>query len=186
MPLLYGVGVAISYGVGSMLTTLGNKAVLSTWTFDFLAFMLFTQNIFTVAVVYVCRSALGPAAAGGAFDFPLADRTVARMMLPVAIICLLNVLCGLGALTLSSVPVYQTLKRMSPLPAMIFDAVLRRKRFSLAVRSSVLCVCLGALIAGCGDLDLNFAGYSLAISSCVLQVGLKRLRPRFHPMADCG
>ena len=156
-------------GITSVLTTIANKSVLSTWNFDFLCTIMFAQNALTVVVL--CAAVLLARFSSNcpSLSFPLLDRQLCLTLLPVSFFYIINVLCGLGALKHTSVPVYQTLKRMSPLPAMVLERLLRGKRFSAAIKLSVGCVCAGALVAGLGDLDLNFLGYGLALMSCVLQ-----------------
>ena len=87
------------------------------------------------------------------FNFPLWERDLAVTLLPTCLMCIANLWAGMSALRVSSVPVYQTLKRMTPLPAMALDAMLRGKRFSVPVILSVLVVCFGAFLTGCGDLE---------------------------------
>ena len=165
----YGVplGAATGYGAASVVATLSNKALLSSWQFDCVFSLLLLQNVLTVLLLHVAsrtrhRNALR-------LNFAVEPSSWVRLVAPVSVISLLNVLCGLWALKLSSVPIYQTLKRMSPLPAMLLDALCRRKVFSMRVRLAVFTVCAGAFIAGCGDLDRNILGYVLAAASCVLQ-----------------
>lgn len=184
--------VAIAYGLASIVTTLANKALLSSWHFGLIFSLLFLQNVLTVVVVCVVQPLLrrrhrrgssadgilngGMGATNGGhskwaseFDFPLWERDLAITLLPTCLMCIANLWAGMSALRVSSVPVYQTLKRMTPLPAMAIDAVLRGKRFSVPVILSVLVVCFGAFLTGCGDLDLNATGYTLAAASCCLQ-----------------
>lgn len=167
------VGVAFAYGSASVVTTLANKALLSSWHFDFISALLLLQNALTVVVVVALRRPCIAPAAGTAlareFDFPLWSYDAAVAMLPVMFVCIANLVCGMLALQLSSVPVYQTLKRMTPLPAMALDYLLRGKRFSTPVCLSVLIVCAGALLTGLGDLDFTGRGYASALASCMLQ-----------------
>lgn len=167
--------VACAYGFASVATTLANKALLSSWYFGLVLSLLFLQNLLTVIVVVVLKVLLPPSssvptsALARELAFPLWSRAHASEMAPVMLVCSLNLWAGMHALSLSSVPVYQTLKRMTPLPAMVLEATLRGKTFSTRVCLSVLVVCLGALLTGMGDLDLNARGYAFAIISCMLQ-----------------
>ena len=182
------VGAAAVYGVCSIVTTLANKALLTSWGFELVFTLLFLQNLLTVVVVFALKvipikrrrsSSDGTLGGGGGgyfgaaiaheLDFALWDQPLAVAMTPVMIMCIANLVCGLSALRLSSVPVYQTLKRMTPLPAMALDYVLRGRRFSAPVCCSVLVVCFGAILTGLGDLEYNQYGYAFAIASCALQ-----------------
>lgn len=168
------IGTAVAYGVASIVTTLANKALLSSWHFDLVLSLIFFQNVLTVAVVAALKPLFrkqGRASSmwTDAFAFPLWHPETAVTMLPVMVVCSANLWAGMSALRLSSVPVYQTLKRMTPLPAMALDRALRGKQFSTQTYGAVLVVCTGAFITGCGDLDLNARGYAFACASCVLQ-----------------
>ena len=167
--------VAIAYGAASIVTTLANKALLTSWSFGLVFSLLFLQNILTVAIVCTVQPLMrkrgggaadgilnggdAGAGAGGSsrwhdeFNFPLWERDLAVTLLPTCLMCIANLWAGMSALRVSSVPVYQTLKRMTPLPAMALDAMLRGKRFSAPVILSVLVVCFGAFLTGCGDLE---------------------------------
>jgi len=162
--------VAVAYAVASVVTTLANKALLTSWSFGLVWTLIFMQNVLTVVVVTAMKYLpLGRGAVADELDFPLWDRALAVVMTPVMLMCIANLFCGMSALRLSSVPVYQTLKRMTPLPAMALDCLLRGRRFSMPVCASVLVVCLGALLTGLGDLAISARGYAFAIASCVLQ-----------------
>lgn len=169
--------IAVAYGVASAVTTLANKALLSSWSFGFVFTLLFAQNALTIACIalaqFLTRQPSGRKVTTGSWadelNFPLFDLGFSHCMIPVMLGNVANLWCGLNALRLSSVPVYQTLKRLAPLPALILDFVLRGKRASLPVVCSILVVCAGAIILGLGDLDRNAHGYLFAIGSCVLQ-----------------
>ena len=138
------VCVAAGYGTASVITTLANKALLSSWEFDFVFALLLMQNVLTVVATCALKRP-SSSSMGTRFsqelDFPLWRQSLAVAMVPVMTVCLLNLVCGMYALQLSSVPVYQTLMRMTPLPTMLLDCVLRGKRFSAPVCLSVLVVC---------------------------------------------
>ena len=105
----------------------------------------------------------------GIIDVPTWSPTAAKILVPLALFYLGNVASALTALRLTSVPVYNVLKRVSPLPVMLIDWVLRGQGFSFNVQVSVLAIVVGAMITGSGDLDLNVTGYGFAILSCALQ-----------------
>jgi len=161
------VTAAVAYGAASVVATLGNKALLTTWQFDCVFSLLLLQNALTALLLAALQQSRFSKALG--LNVSPQISSVIRYLAPVSTISLMNVLCGMWALALSSVPIYQTLKRMSPLPAMLLDAACRGKRFSARVRWSVITVCAGAFLAGCGDLDRHVLGYGLALMSCVLQ-----------------
>lgn len=149
---------------------LSNKALLSSWRFDFTATLLLLQNGLTLTALSLLR----PAAAVSstlrtALSFPVCDPAIARRTAPLAMAYLANVGCGLAALRMASVPVYQVLKRLAPLPAMLLDSLLRGATFSRATRGSIALVAGGAVLTGVGDAGFDPTAYGLALASCVLQ-----------------
>ena len=92
-----------------------------------------------------------------------------RRTAPLAIAYLANVACGLAALRMASVPVYQVLKRLAPLPAMLLDSLLRGATFSRATCGSIGLVAGGAVLTGIGDRNFDAMANVLALASCVLQ-----------------
>ena len=161
---------AALYAGVSVIMVLSNKALLSSWHFDFTATLLLLQNGLTLCALALLRPA---AAFSGtlrtALSFPVCDATIARRTAPLAIAYLANVACGLAALRIASVPVYQVLKRLAPLPAMLLDSLLRGATFSRATRGSIALVAGGAVLTGIGDANFDATAYALALASCVLQ-----------------
>ena len=59
----------------------------------------------------------------------------------------LNVVLNNLSLTLVSLFVNQVIKSSSPMPTIVFEHLLTGKRFSIAVITSVVCICVGAVLA---------------------------------------
>ena len=161
---------AALYAGVSVIMVLSNKALLSSWHFDFTATLLLLQNGLTLGALALLRPA---SAFSGtlrtALSFPVCDATIARRTAPLAIAYLANVACGLAALRMASVPVYQVLKRLAPLPAMLLDSLLRGATFSWETRGSIALVAGGAVLTGIGDAEFDATAYAFALASCVLQ-----------------
>mgnify|MGYP004272512037 CR=1 FL=1 len=161
---------AALYAGVSVIMVLSNKALLSSWHFDFTATLLLLQNGLTLGALALLRPA---SAFSGtlrtALSFPVCDATIARRTAPLAIAYLANVACGLAALRMASVPVYQVLKRLAPLPAMLLDSLLRGATFSRETRGSIALVAGGAVLTGIGDAEFDATAYAFALASCVLQ-----------------
>ena len=96
---------AALYAGVSVIMVLSNKALLSSWQFDFTASLLLLQNALTLTVLLLMRrcAATGPSdELALAFAFPAWDRAVVRRTAPLALAYLANVGCGLAALRLAS------------------------------------------------------------------------------------
>ena len=138
---------AALYAGVSVIMVLSNKALLSSWRFDFTATLLLLQNSLTLGALALLRPASAfSGTLRAALSFPAWDASIARRTAPLAMAYLANVACGLAALRLASVPVYQVLKRLAPLPAMLLDAMLRGATFSRETRASIALVAGGAVL----------------------------------------
>lgn len=161
---------AALYAGVSVIMVLSNKALLSSWRFEFTATLLLLQNCLTLGALALLRPASAfSGTLRAALSFPACDASIARRTAPLAMAYLANVACGLAALRMASVPVYQVLKRLAPLPAMLLDAMLRGATFSRETRASIGLVAGGAVLTGIGDADFDAMAYALALASCVLQ-----------------
>ena len=138
---------AALYAGVSVIMVLSNKALLSSWRFDFTATLLLLQNSLTLGALALLRPASAfSGTLRAALSFPACDASIARRTAPLAMAYLANVACGLAALRMASVPVYQVLKRLAPLPAMLLDAMLRGATFSRETRASIALVAGGAVL----------------------------------------
>ena len=146
---------------------LSNKALLSSWRFDFTATLLLLQNGLTLGALALLRPAAAFLGMRAALSFLVCDAS--SRTAPLAIAYLANVACGLAALRMASVPVYQVLKRLAPLPAMLLDSLLRGATFSRATCGSIGLVAGGAVLTGIGDRNFDAMANVLALASCVLQ-----------------
>lgn len=78
----------------------------------------------------------------------------------------------------TSLPVYNVLKRMNPVCALIIDSLVRNKKYSKMAIVGLLLIAVGAAITGGGDLEFNFLGYSVAILACMCQASYLVLSAR--------
>lgn len=139
----------------SVLATTCNKLLLDHFNFNSLVLLL--QSLLIVVFIH--------------FAYPSSasfDIGIALSLLPLVFFYIANVYVALNALRMTSLPVYNAVKRCAPLPVMFFDFILRGKRHSIGVIVSVSVIVFGALVMSQFDLDANF-GYFYASLSCVLQ-----------------
>lgn len=66
-------------------------------------------------------------------------------------------------MTLVSLPVYNVLKRLQPVYAMVQDRLIRGSRTTAYEQIGVALISVGTIVTGIGDLDFDFAGYMIAI-----------------------
>eukprot|EP00192_Tetraselmis_astigmatica_P013005 CAMPEP_0117661564 /NCGR_PEP_ID=MMETSP0804-20121206/7604_1 /TAXON_ID=1074897 /ORGANISM="Tetraselmis astigmatica, Strain CCMP880" /LENGTH=385 /DNA_ID=CAMNT_0005468439 /DNA_START=1318 /DNA_END=2475 /DNA_ORIENTATION=- len=137
-----------------------NKATLEVfplaWT------VMFLQMMATVAMVL-------PLWLIRAVDFPPLSWEKARQLAPVSIFYALNTAFALLGLRTLNIPMYSTLKRLTPMIVLALRAAVTWTLPSCGLTTSVVCVVAGCIVAGVGDLTFHAMGYMYALSSCLLQ-----------------
>jgi drug/metabolite transporter (DMT)-like permease len=107
--------------------TIVNKWVLSTFEFSYTNTLLLWQNAATIVMLQVLSGQK-------LIRLEAFEIEKARRLLPLSLAYTANVFCALTALSLTSVPVYNALKRTTPLTTMAVDYILRGVRFSWQVQ----------------------------------------------------
>ncbi|CAG9461052.1 unnamed protein product [Pedinophyceae sp. YPF-701] len=92
-----------------------------------------------------------------------------RQLLVVTLLYTANTGFALMGLRTLNIPMYNALKRMTPILVLGFHSYYGRKRPPLEIVSSVALIVSGCVVAGLGDLTFDLLGYIYALSSCVLQ-----------------
>ena len=90
-------------------------------------------------------------------------------LLPVAMCYNLNVAAALMGLDRVNIPVYSTVKRLTPMLVLGYKIFVTRRMPQHSILLSVAIVVLGCVIAGAGDLSFDAAGYAFAFLSCSFQ-----------------
>jgi len=95
----------------------------------------------------------------------------AKALAPVALLYNANVAFALASLTNMNVPMYNTIKRLTPAIVLSYDYfVAGATDVTRPVVQSVVLTVAGCLVAGYGDLSFDLNAYAMALTSCVLQV----------------
>ena len=153
---------AALYAVVAVSMGFFNKAVLSTFEFDFPNVLLLAQMLVALMVLFLMRI------------FGLVARehlsiSKAKELAPVALLYTANVGFALASLAKLNVPMYNTLKRATPLVVLAWGVVGEGKYPKREVALSVATTVLGCIVAGFGDLSFDLHGYAFAVISCLLQ-----------------
>jgi solute carrier family 35 protein len=137
-----------------------NKMTLSVYPYA--NTLLLLQMLTVLAIILPLR-------AFGAVSFPPLSAAKARSLLPITVLYASNVSCALLGLRLLNVPMYSTLKRLTPMMVLLTKWRMTRAVPSRGVAGSVALVVIGCFIAGAGDLSFDLRGYAFALASCGLQ-----------------
>jgi solute carrier family 35 protein len=152
---------AALYGGTAVTLAFVNKAVLSVYGFKESNAMLLLQMLAAAGSVYGLR-------ARGVIDIAPLSLARARALAPIAALYCSNTAFALASLDGLSVPIYTTLKRLTPACVLLAHAASGRPP-SRPVAASVIITVLGCVLAGAGDLAFDPRAYAYACASCALQ-----------------
>lgn len=147
------ISSALFYGFSSLLITIVNKTVLTTYRFpSFLALSL-GQMCASILVLFFGKKLK-------IVQFPDIGRETARKIFPLPLLYLGNMMFGLGGTQALSLPMFAALRRFSILMTMILELRILGIRPSTKVQISVYAMVGGALLAASNDLSYSLEGYS--------------------------
>ncbi|RZF33471.1 hypothetical protein LSTR_LSTR010127 [Laodelphax striatellus] len=152
---------ALFYAICSLLITIVNKSVLTSYGFPSFQVLAFGQMMTTIIVLYVSKKCR-------VVDFPdFSSRTFFDIS-PLPLIYLGNMVFGLGGTKELSLPMFTMLRRFSILMTMVGEYYVLSVRPKLPVKISVGLMVLGAVIAASNDLGFNLPGYVFVLISDVM------------------
>eukprot|EP00929_Paragymnodinium_shiwhaense_P063750 TRINITY_DN31883_c0_g1_i2.p1 TRINITY_DN31883_c0_g1~~TRINITY_DN31883_c0_g1_i2.p1 ORF type:complete len:314 (-),score=57.00 TRINITY_DN31883_c0_g1_i2:80-1021(-) len=142
-----------AYVMTSLLMTSLTKYAASVWKFPGSSFMLLVECVVTAAgLAAVSPGAYKP------FSLPILKHLPLVTLSKAA-----NMYLSFMAMRLVSLPVYNVLKRLQPIYAMVQDQLIRGVRTTGWELVGVLLISVGTVVTGLGDLDFDLLGYAMAI-----------------------
>lgn len=153
---------AVLYGTTAVAMVFINKVVLSVYHFTESNVLLLLQMLTAVAVLHALHTT-------GLVHLEPLSWPRAKSLVPVAVLYNLNVAFALASLTNLNIPMYNTMKRLTPSLVLAHDYLLSGARVSTRTVWSVALTVSGCLVAGYNDLTFDPLGYATALVSCVLQ-----------------
>ncbi|KAF4677497.1 hypothetical protein FOZ62_024042, partial [Perkinsus olseni] len=164
-----GLAAALAYIVTAILMTMTNKSLASSTTTTLSPeLILFIECIVTclgLQMIYSLGLANRPRAT-------LRMRVVWQSLVPVTLLKAGNMQLSFIAMKFTSLPIYNVLKRLTPLCALITDWTLRgQKPRTRGVVVAVGLLTFGSICAGLGDLDFDPWGYGAALTATLCQSG---------------
>ncbi|XP_072165654.1 uncharacterized protein [Diadema setosum] len=154
---------ALFYGVCSGSMSFFNKLLMNTYEFNYPVVIMLCQMSFTVAILKFLHVL-------GRLELPGYGGENARRCLLPSLFYILNSTFALSALSGMNIPMYNVLKRTSPLFFIFLAVFLLKKGWpSKSVIGAVLLTTGGCVIAGFGDLSFEPRAYLCGISSIFLQ-----------------
>lgn len=150
---------AVSYVLTSLAMTSLTKYAASVWRFPGSSLLLLIECWATVAALWLMAPARYQ---------PLSPRILRHLPL-VTLAKALNMYLSFVAMKRTSLPVYNVLKRLQPVYALVQDWMIRGSLASGREQLGVALICLGTVVTGAGDLDFDPMGYGLALVAAACQ-----------------
>jgi len=156
-----GAAAAGSYILTSLAMTSLTKYAASVWNFPGSSGLLLVECIATVAVLWMQAPRCRP--------YRPFSTSVVRHLPAVTLAKALNMYLSFVAMRRTSLPVYNVLKRLQPVYALLQDRLVRGTHASGLDLAGVALMCLGTVATGSGDLDFDLVGYGVALAAAACQ-----------------
>ena len=169
--------VALFYFTCSLSMNFLNKAVVSTYNFNYPFFIMSCQMTATIAFLELLRiSRLS--------KFSAYSLKEGVEFLPCSLSFALHSTLSLMALHGMNIPMYGAIKRCTPLASLVLSVIVLKKSFpSHLLMSSVGLITVGVFIASLGDLQFDGHAYMLGCLSVLAQAGYLTLVQRTSELA---
>lgn len=155
------VGSALFYGIASLLITVVNKTVLTTWEFPSFLVLSIGQMLASIIILGVGKRV-------GIISFCDFNRDVPKKLFPLPLVYCGNMMFGLGGTQALSLPMFTAIRRFSILMTMVLEFKVLGNRPSKPVQISVWSMVGGAVLAASDDLSFNLPGYTYVMLNNML------------------
>ncbi|CAB4063157.1 SLC35D [Lepeophtheirus salmonis] len=160
---IHSVLVAIFYGLMSLSMNFLNKVVVSSYSFNYPCFIMFSQTFLSLLILWFGEKLslikIKKYSQSAAYDFLLPSVSHA-----------LHSTLSLIALKGMNIPMYAALKRCTPLVNLFLSVhVLGKEWPSWSIIGSIFSITIGCLIAGVGDYDFDIFTYTVGALSVLAQ-----------------
>lgn len=146
------ISSAFFYGVSSLMITVVNKTVLTSFSFPSFQVLGIGQMLATIIVLFIAKKLRY-------VDFPDLEPGTFKKIWPLPMIYIGNMIFGLGGTKQLSLPMFTALRRFSILMTMIAEYYILGVQAQASVQFSVYTMVLGAILAASNDLAFNLEGY---------------------------
>ncbi|MEW5311344.1 MAG: hypothetical protein WDW38_003065 [Sanguina aurantia] len=149
-----GVAVAVCYGAIALAGNFVHKAAMM---------LLPLPNTVLLLQLITMYMVLKTLQRHGILDVPAVQLSKMYQLLPLCLLHCGHALLVLRALSTLNVPMYNTLKRTTPVMVLTFKAIAEARLPDIRITLSVLVIVSGCILAGAGDLSFDAASYSIAL-----------------------
>lgn len=155
-----GILVAVIYGAVAVAANFVNKLAVK---------LLPAPNVILLIQTLTTLLGLQTLSALGVVRLPPPASIRVWQMAPLVVTYVIHALLVLYSLAFLSVPMYNTLKRLTPVLVLATKAVMDRRWPDVGTTLSVLLIVGGCMVAGAGDLSFDGQGYALALLCAFMQ-----------------
>lgn len=154
---------AVFYGFCSVSMAFINKALMTSYKFDYPVLIMVMQMVFTIFILELLSWLR-------MIELPKYTLSRGKSFALPAFFYALNSVLGLSALSHMNVAMYGVLKRCVPIVTMFLSVVVLKKGFpSKQTMIGVVFLSLGCVVAGYGDLTFNAVAYTCGALSNLTQ-----------------
>ncbi|XP_076650200.1 UDP-sugar transporter UST74c isoform X1 [Halictus rubicundus] len=146
------VGSALFYGLSSLMITVVNKTVLTSFEFPSFQVLGIGQMLATIVLLLAAKKLRY-------VEFPNLETATFGKIWPLPVIYIGNMIFGLGGTKQLSLPMFTALRRFSILMTMIAEYYILGAKARVSVQLSVYTMIAGAVVAALNDLAFNLEGY---------------------------
>ncbi|XP_058492891.1 UDP-N-acetylglucosamine/UDP-glucose/GDP-mannose transporter [Solea solea] len=147
---------AVFYAGCSLLITVVNKTVLTSFRFPSYMCLGIGQMITTIVVLYAAKRCK-------LVQFQDFDKSILIKMFPLPLLYVGNHITGLGGTKKLSLPMFTVLRKFTILMTMILEVYILRKTFPNQLVCSVVTIVFGAMVAASSDLAFDIEGYTFIL-----------------------
>eukprot|EP00445_Apocalathium_hangoei_P016647 CAMPEP_0203908764 /NCGR_PEP_ID=MMETSP0359-20131031/50145_1 /ASSEMBLY_ACC=CAM_ASM_000338 /TAXON_ID=268821 /ORGANISM="Scrippsiella Hangoei, Strain SHTV-5" /LENGTH=335 /DNA_ID=CAMNT_0050833843 /DNA_START=80 /DNA_END=1084 /DNA_ORIENTATION=- len=150
-----------AYILTSLAMTSLTKYAASIWRFPGSSILLLVECIATVVALLVQAPKHRP--------YRPFSAAILRHLPLVTLAKALNMYLSFLAMKRTSLPVYNVLKRLQPVYALLQDWLIRGTTSSGWELGGIAIMCFGSVVTGLGDLDFDLVGYAVALAAAACQ-----------------
>lgn len=155
------IGSALFYGVVSLLITVVNKSVLTTWKFPSYWTLSVGQIVATIILLRTAKQLK-------LITFPDYSSCIGNKIFPLPLIHFGNMVFGLASTKFIPLPTFTAVRRFAIWLTMLMEQIFLKVHPSLVIQSSVYSMIFGAMIAAWDDLTFTVQGYTFVSITNVL------------------
>ena len=154
------IAAALGYAGSSVAIQVALKYTLTSLDFPSGLFIALSQCVFAVIALTTMKSM-------GKIDFPDPTMDNLRAVMPLPLIQVINVGCGLMGTKLVSIPMFTVLRRVSIPLTLAAEVYILSMPTTRNIVASVALLMFGSFVAALNDLSFNFLGYASVLISAV-------------------